>query len=52
VSDRQAEALYFQGICADDLGLAEEARDTLTSALDLGLAPDRITIANGILDKH
>ncbi len=49
---RQAEALYYQGICAADLGLDEEASDTLSRALEIGLDPDRAEVARGLLDTQ
>lgn len=52
IGPRQAEALFYQGICAADLGLDEEARDTLSRALDLGLDPNRAGVAGEILSKQ
>lgn len=52
ITPRLAEALFCQGICAVDLGLDAEARDTLIQALDIGLDPDRAGVANGILSKQ
>jgi len=45
---RQSEALYYQGICAHELGLDEEAADALRQAQELGLDPDQEAAARSI----